>query len=73
MMDSDQKLKMKATNFLMDNSKFNLNSKGGLLNRMNMKNVVSNSDLKNLRISGVTASPVLSNISIDGSQRNEIE
>ena len=57
----------------MDNSKFNLVSKGGLLNRMNMKNVVSNSDLKNLRISGVTASPVLSNISIDGSQRNEID
>jgi hypothetical protein len=64
---------MKATNFLMENSKFNLNSQGGLLNRMNMKNAVNNSELKNMRTSGLTASPILSNISIDGSQKNEIE
>jgi len=69
--ESDKKLKMKASNFLLDNTKFNaFNSQGGLLNRMNMKH--SNFDLQNLKISGVTVSPVLSNISIDGSQLNEI-
>jgi len=63
---------MKASNFLLDNTKFNaFNLQGGLLNRMSMK--PSNFDLSNVKFSGVTASPALSNISIDGSMKNENE